>query len=171
MTFRGFIPVQIGVIALLIAYTLPAFQSPEDTQAVTRKAKKAAKNTTDGARRAASPTTDMGKKATAKVKKAGAPETAAAGQAASSAPDTTKKTGRADRMGPPASETATPVPAKIVSNGEIAAARASGKVWVNTESGAYHKGGRWYGATKQGKFMTELDAIQAGYHAAGTRTH
>jgi hypothetical protein len=49
---------------------------------------------------------------------------------------------------------------------EIAAAKASGKVWVNTESGVYHKSGRWYGKTKAGKFMTESEAKAAGYKAA-----
>ena len=49
---------------------------------------------------------------------------------------------------------------------EIAAAQSSGKVWVNTESGVYHKSGRWYGKTKQGKFMTEGEAKSAGYKAA-----
>src|SRR5215472_14822190 len=57
-------------------------------------------------------------------------------------------------------------PAKTASESEIAAAKASGKVWVNTETGVYHKGGKWYGATKQGKFMTENEAIKAGYRAS-----
>ncbi|MGA9473410.1 MAG: hypothetical protein WBV36_13170 [Terriglobales bacterium] len=52
------------------------------------------------------------------------------------------------------------------SSSDIAAAKASGKVWVNTESGVYHKSGRWYGKTKQGKFMTEAEAKSAGYKAA-----
>jgi len=52
------------------------------------------------------------------------------------------------------------------SSQEIAAAKASGKVWVNTESGVYHKGGRWYGKTKAGKFMTESEAKAAGYKEA-----
>jgi hypothetical protein len=30
----------------------------------------------------------------------------------------------------------------------------------------YHKGGRWYGKTKAGKFMTESEAKAAGYKAA-----
>jgi hypothetical protein len=51
------------------------------------------------------------------------------------------------------------LPANTVSELEITAPKASGKVWVNTESGVYHKSGQWYGATKQRKFMTE----QAGY--------
>jgi hypothetical protein len=49
---------------------------------------------------------------------------------------------------------------------DIAAAKASGKVWVNTETGVYHKGGRWYGKTKQGKFTTEAEAKAAGYKGA-----
>jgi hypothetical protein len=57
-------------------------------------------------------------------------------------------------------------PAASVSGAEIQAAKASGMVWVNTDSGVYHKGGQWYGATKQGKFMTERDAIRSGYRAA-----
>jgi hypothetical protein len=40
-------------------------------------------------------------------------------------------------------------------------------VWVNTDSKIYHKpGSRYYGKTKQGKYMTEADAQKAGYRAA-----
>jgi hypothetical protein len=49
---------------------------------------------------------------------------------------------------------------------EIASAQASGKVWVNTDTGVYHKSGRWYGKTKTGKFMTESEAKATGYKAA-----
>jgi hypothetical protein len=40
-------------------------------------------------------------------------------------------------------------------------------VWVNTDSGIYHKpGSRYYGKTKQGKYMSESDAVKAGYRAS-----
>jgi hypothetical protein len=40
-------------------------------------------------------------------------------------------------------------------------------VWVNTDSGVYHKSGsKYYGNTKQGKYMTEADAQKAGYHVS-----
>lgn len=46
-------------------------------------------------------------------------------------------------------------------------ANSSRMVWVNTDSGVYHKpGSRWYGKTKQGKYMSEADAVKAGYRAA-----
>jgi DNA uptake protein ComE-like DNA-binding protein len=44
---------------------------------------------------------------------------------------------------------------------------AKGMVWVNTETKVYHReGDRYYGNTKHGKYMTEADAIAAGYRAA-----
>ena len=45
-----------------------------------------------------------------------------------------------------------------------------GQVWVNTETGVYHReGSRFYGTTRKGKYMTEQDATQAGYKPAPTR--
>jgi hypothetical protein len=67
---------------------------------------------------------------------------------------------------PNAAKSKTPAPAANASASEIASAKLAGKVWVNTDTGVYHKGGRWYGKTKQGKFMTEDDAKKAGYHEA-----
>ena len=41
-----------------------------------------------------------------------------------------------------------------------------GMVWANTESKVYHKeGDHWYGKTKQGEWMTEDEAVKAGYRA------
>jgi len=62
----------------------------------------------------------------------------------------------------PASSTSQPAP----SASEIAAARAERKVWVNLDTGIYHRGGRWYGKTKNGKFVTLDEARKAGYKAA-----
>ena len=49
---------------------------------------------------------------------------------------------------------------------------ASGpKVWVNSRSGVYHcPGTRYYGATAQGRYMTQAEARAAGYRAAYGRT-
>ena len=44
---------------------------------------------------------------------------------------------------------------------------AKGMVWVNTATKVYHyEGDHWYGNTKEGKYMTEADAIKAGYRAS-----
>ena len=41
-------------------------------------------------------------------------------------------------------------------------------VWVNTRSGKYWRpGSRFYGKTKQGEYMPELDALDRGYYPAG----
>ena len=42
-----------------------------------------------------------------------------------------------------------------------------GMVWVNLDSKVYHyENSRYYGKTKNGKYMPEADAIKAGYRAA-----
>ncbi|MCL2647657.1 MAG: hypothetical protein FWD61_11720 [Phycisphaerales bacterium] len=47
----------------------------------------------------------------------------------------------------------------------------AGMVWCNTRSKVYHKeGDRWYGKTAHGQWMTEADAIKAGYHEAKSAT-
>jgi len=43
------------------------------------------------------------------------------------------------------------------------AGAADGDVWVNTRSGKYRKSGsRYYGKTKEGEFMPEMDALDRG---------
>jgi len=71
---------------------------------------------------------------------------------------------------PPAPETA---PARQARDSEPEASApyqappARGMVWVNTATRVYHyEGDRWYGRTKEGKYMTEQDAIAAGYRAS-----
>lgn len=42
-----------------------------------------------------------------------------------------------------------------------------GNVWVNLDSGVYHfSNSRYYGKTKNGKYMSEGDAMKAGYRPA-----
>jgi len=46
-----------------------------------------------------------------------------------------------------------------------------GMVWVNLDSKRYHKEtSAWYGRTKNGKYMSEAEAVKAGYTVANTRT-
>jgi hypothetical protein len=50
---------------------------------------------------------------------------------------------------------------------EVRAAPAKGLVWVNTSRKVfYREGDRWYGRTRDGKFMTEEDAVKAGFRAS-----
>lgn len=42
-----------------------------------------------------------------------------------------------------------------------------GMVWVNLDSKVYHREGSfWYGKTRQGSYMTEAEAVKAGYRPA-----
>ena len=53
----------------------------------------------------------------------------------------------------------------------VASASTAGtRVWVNTSSGVYHcPGSRYYGGTKQGAYMTEVEAQSKGYRPAYSR--
>ena len=64
------------------------------------------------------------------------------------------------------SGTATP-PSATPAKPQAPSANGAGVVWINTDTGVYHKQGtRWYGKTKHGKYMLETDAIKAGYKSA-----
>jgi hypothetical protein len=59
-------------------------------------------------------------------------------------------------------------PASTVQETAAAAATTARDVWVNTRSGKNWKpGSRFYGKTKQGQFMSELEALDRGYSPAG----
>ena len=85
---------------------------------------------------------------------------AAAGKAASSEKPATSRSTEAS------SSSKSSAPA---SSGKSSESRplAKGMVWVNTATKVYHyEGDKWYGNTKEGKYMTEADAIKAGYRAS-----
>jgi hypothetical protein len=129
----------MALIGLVVAPPLSAAQDGDATKTVTKRAKKSAKDATNSASTTDTNTTNK------PVEKTEGTNPAATAKAAKSAP------------------------AKTVSESEISAAKADGKVWVNTATGVYHKGGEWYGATKQGKFMTEQEAKEAGFRAAKSK--
>ena len=53
------------------------------------------------------------------------------------------------------------------SDTEIERASDNGQVWLNTDSKIYHRSGsRWYGKTKNGKFVTEKEAEAEGAREA-----
>jgi hypothetical protein len=55
----------------------------------------------------------------------------------------------------------------IPAGARVSQSSESRQVWVNTATGVYHyPGTRWYGNTKQGKFMSEKDALAQGYRPA-----
>ena len=85
--------------------------------------------------------------------------------AATTAKSKNKK--KTDASASAAAPAASATPSKSATKQQTPPANSAGMVWVNTDSGVYHKPGtRWYGKTKQGKYMTEADAQKAGFRAA-----
>jgi hypothetical protein len=99
-------------------------------------------------------------------KKASASPTAA--PAASASPAKPFSIGSLFKPKPTASP-ATTTTASAELNATPAPGGGHGMVWVNTESHVYHKeGSRFYGKTKQGKYVSEADAIKEGDRASKT---
>ena len=68
-----------------------------------------------------------------------------------------------------ASPAATTTAGSAEANATPAPGGGHGMVWVNSESHIYHKeGSRFYGKTKQGKYVSEADAIKEGDRASKT---
>jgi DNA uptake protein ComE-like DNA-binding protein len=69
---------------------------------------------------------------------------------------------------PPPSAPATKAPSNAaVASGPKQPPPVKGMVWVNIDTKIFHReGDRYYGNTKHGKYMTEADALKAGYREA-----
>lgn len=84
---------------------------------------------------------------------------------------------KATALAPAAAAAAAPAAAATTAPADESAAspapaNPNGMVWVNLNTKVYHRSGdRWYGKTKHGKYMTEKDAIAAGYRAAESGEH
>jgi len=100
------------------------------------------------------------------AEKAASPSPAGSPTASPKAKPTPKKE-KAERKARPA---ASPTPAGRTTEEAVnrpAPGGGPGLVWVNTEAGVYHgQRSPFYGTTGKGKYMTEQDAIQAGYKRA-----
>src|SRR5437867_12630111 len=103
------------------------------------------------------------------AEKAASPSPAKSPAASPKAKPTPKKA-KAERK---ARLAATPAPAGRTTEeatNPTASGGGHGQVWVNTETRVYNReGSRFYVTTRKGKYMTEQDAIQAGYKPAPTR--
>lgn len=92
-------------------------------------------------------------------------------ESAKSKPHKTKKVKkeRVDKESAPAESprSAAPPVRESVKKVQAEPPTGSGMVWVNTDSKIFHReGSRWYGKTKQGEYMTESEALRAGYREA-----
>jgi hypothetical protein len=66
---------------------------------------------------------------------------------------------------------ATQVPAAFKPAAQQAPGAAPNKVWLNASTNVYHcPGDRFYGRTKDGKYLTEPAARAAGAHGARNQT-
>jgi hypothetical protein len=88
---------------------------------------------------------------------------AAAAPAAASTPAPAAPT--ASAAAPAAAPARAPKASSSMANTTAAPGGGPGMVWVNTPTNVYHcTGSRYYGKTKEGKYMTEAQAKAAGAH-------
>jgi hypothetical protein len=100
-------------------------------------------------------------------KKAASPTATPAASASPANP--LSKIGSLFKPKPTASPAATSTTGPVETNATPAPGGGHGLVWVNSESHIYHKeGSRFYGKTKQGKYMSEAEAIKEGDRASKT---
>jgi len=134
---------------------------------------------TPGESPAASPSTAESPAASPSPKKPRSRKKAEAAAAASPATESTaaasaspaekrsRKKARTETAASPAAASPAPATPAAATNATPAPGGGHGLVWVNTDTHIYHKeGSRFYGKTKNGKYVSEADAIKEGDRAA-----
>ena len=148
---RGTFPLLVGV--LVLGLVIPRVGLAQAAQNPPNQSSTATQDTTQA-------------KKSKKSNKAADAGATSSTPASSSAPSSTQPA--ANSSAPAASSSATSTKSASSSKANVQAQTPpSPGMWVNTNSKVYHKpGSQYYGKTKQGKWMTEQDAIKAGYRAA-----
>jgi hypothetical protein len=151
-----------AVVALPIAYSQTPTPSASPKHRPAKKTENASPSPASAVSPSASPTTGASPGGSPKkthAKKSPSPAASPVTVATPSpVPSPTAKSPLSSIFGKKAS----PSPAPVTSG-----TPGAGQVWVNTETHTFHKpGSRWYGKTKQGKYVSEQEAIKEGDHAA-----